>query len=203
MSSDLPPFGQPGPSSSKDESSNERTQCPQYHYEMDAAESSVSTSQLYPVSLPAWPESPDYPSFMAMAVNPTPSSSYIYPPTSSLRLPPTEQIPPNCLDWTINPIKAPSQQFKTTPEPLFTLGYNSTVSENWMEGDKGLQYSIKNFTFSTKRTSNLNEASQVHEYDSLLVSIPQVYQIFNFFFIRNFKLVIINILSNLFWSKRH
>lgn len=187
MNSNLPPFCQPGPSTSNDQSHNilptnsdENIHYAPYHYKMDATQPSASVPQLpYPVSLPVWPESQSYPSFMTMAVNTTQPSAYIYPSTSSLRLPPTDQIPPSCLDWTINPMKAPPRQFKTTPEPLFTLGYSSTISENWMEGDKGLQYSIKNFTFSTKRTSIMNEAcsssSQVgNEYDSLLVSIPQV-----------------------------
>lgn len=186
MNSDLPPYCQPGPSTAKDEthpstsSSDCQIQFSPYHYKIDTAGSSSSTTQLpYPMPLSAWPDSQSFPTYMTMAVNATQPSSYIYPPTSSLRLPPTEQIPPNCLDWTINPIKPLPRQFKTTSEPLFTLGYSSTISENWMEGDKGLQYSIKNFIFSTKRTNSLNEAntstSQVHEeYDSLLVSIPQV-----------------------------
>lgn len=188
MNSDLPPYCQPGPSTSKDNhcpstSTDDQIQfpVPPYHYKVDAAGLSTSTVQLpYPVPMSAWPDSQNFSSYMTMAVNAAQPSSYIYPQTSSLRLPPTEQIPPNCLDWTINPIKPLPRQFKTTSEPLFTPGYSSTISENWMEGDKGLQYSIKNFTFSTKRTNSLNEAStstsQVHEeYDSLLVSIPQVY----------------------------
>ena len=155
MNSDLPPFCQPGPSTSKDENhsrtnTDEKLQFPPYHYQMDAA--STSAAQLtYPVPLPPWPNSQSFPSYMTIAVNPTPPTSYIYPSTSSLRLPPAEQVPPNCLDWTINPIKPPPLQFKTTSEPMFTLGYNSTISENWMEEDKGLQYSIKNritYTFN-------------------------------------------------------
>lgn len=197
MNSDLPQYCQPGPSTSNDEhrpstsTATDQIQfpVPSYHYKMDEAGSSTSAAQLppYPVPMSTWPDSQSFPPYLPMAVNAAqPSSSYIYPPTSSLRLPPTEQqIPPNCLDWTINPVKPLPRQFKTTSEPLFTLGYGSTISENWMEGDKGLQYSIKNFTFSTKRTRGLNEAStsavQVHEeYDSLLVSIPQVYLIILF-----------------------
>jgi len=182
MSSDLP-FCQPGPSTSRDENHpqtniDEKFQFPPYHYQMDAAQSSTSGVQLtYPVPLPTWPNSQSFPSFMTMPVNPTQSSSYIYPPSSSLRLPTAEQVPPNCLDWTINPIKPPPQQFKTTLEPLFALGYNSTISESWMEGDKGLQYSIKNFTFCTKRITSIDtsNSNKVNEYDSLLVSIPQVF----------------------------
>lgn len=184
MNSDLTPYCQPGPSTSRDDdrqlepgNSDRKIQYPPYQY-INTTEPSTSAQLTYPVPLFAWPDGQSYPSYMAMAVNPAQPSSYIYPSTSSLRLPPTEQIPPDCLDWTINPIKSPHRQFKITSEPLFTLGYNSTISENWMEGDKGLQYSIKNFTFSTKRINHLNEASsssnQVVEYDSLLVSIPQV-----------------------------
>jgi len=184
MNSDLPHFCQPGPSTSKDENhprtnTDEKLQFPPYHYQMDEAQPSTSTAQLtYPVPLSPWPNSQSFPSYMTIPGNPTQPSPYIYSPTSSLRLPPAEQAPPTCLDWTINPIKPPPRQFKTTSEPLFALGYNSTISENWMEGDKGLQYSIKNFTFCTKRINNLNTAtgsSQVNEYDSLLVSIPQVF----------------------------
>lgn len=185
MNSDLTPYCQPGPSTSRDDgrqldpgNSDRRIQYPPYQYNINEAEPSTSAQLTYSVPLPAWPNGQSYPSFMAMAVNAAQPSSYIYPPTSSLRLPPTEQIPPDCLDWTINPVKPSCRQFKTTSEPLFTLGYNSTISENWMEGDKGLQYSIKNFTFSTKRINNLSDASnssnQVVEYDSLLISIPQV-----------------------------
>jgi len=85
------------------------------------------------------------------------------------------RVPPDCLDWTLNPTNAPPRQFKTTSQPLFTLGYNTTISEDWMRQDEGLQYSIKNFTFSTKRTTTpANGDGPVDEYDSLLVSIPQV-----------------------------
>lgn len=190
MNSDLPPYCQPGPSTSKDEDQSstnegEKIQFSPYHYEIDPDASTSATQITYPMSLSAWPGSQNFPSYMAMAVNAAQPSSYIYPPTSSLRLPPTNQIPPNCLDWTINPMKAPPRQFKTTSEPMFTLGYSSTISENWLEGDKGLQYSIKNFTFSTKRTSSLNEAtggtSRVNEYDSLLVSVPQVFSLDNLY----------------------
>lgn len=183
MNSDFPPFCQPGPSTSKDENrsltiTNENTRFPSYHYEMDTAGPSTSSAQIsYPLPLSTWPDSQSFPAYMSMGVNTAQPTSYVYPPTSSLRLPPTDQIPPNCLDWTINPTKAPPRQFKTTSEPLFALGYNTSISENWMEGDKGLQYSIKNFTFSTKRINGLNEANssnQVNEYDSLLISIPQV-----------------------------
>jgi len=145
---------------------------------MDAAGPSTSAAQLpYPVHLPAWPGSPSFPSYMTMAVNAPQPSPYLYPPpTTSLRLPATEQIPPNCLDWTINLTKPPLRQFKTTSEPLFALGFRTTISENWMKGDKGLQYSIKNFTFSTKRTTNepCGSGQMNNEYDSLLISIPQV-----------------------------
>lgn len=184
MNSDLPPYCQPGPSRLIDPShlvtgQDDGIRYPPYRYGMDAAQPSTSAVQLpYPVPLPSWPNSQGFPPFMTMAVNAAQPPAYLYPPAASLRLPPTEQIPPNCLDWTINPVKAPLRQFKTTSQPLFTLGYSSTISENWMEGDKGLQYSIKNFTFSTKRTLGPNESgcsSQVgDEYDSLLVSIPQV-----------------------------
>ncbi|XP_025197790.1 methyltransferase-like protein 23 [Melanaphis sacchari] len=179
MNSDLPPFCQPGPSTSKDENhlqtnADEKLQFPPYHFQLDSAQPSTSSAQLtYPMPLSPWPNSQSFPSYMPLAVNPTQS---FYPSTSSLRLPPAEQVPPNCLDWTINPIKPPPQQFKTTSDPLFALGYNSTISENWMEGDKGLQYSIKNFTFCTKRINNskaTTSSNQVNEYDSLLVSIPQ------------------------------
>lgn len=184
MNSDLTPYCQPGPSTSKGENQqpppNEQIHFPPYHYDIDPAEPSTSAGPplTYPLPLSVWSDSPSFPAYMSMAVNAAQPLPYIYPQTSSLRLPTTEQIPPNCLDWTINPFKAPLPQFKTTSEPLFTLGYGSSVSENWMAGDKGLQYSIKNFTFSTKRTSHLNEAcstSQVNQYDSLLISIPQVY----------------------------
>lgn len=200
MNSDLPQFFQPGPSTSKDEShsltiTNENIQFPSYHYEMNAAGPSTSTSQItYPLPLSTWPDSQNFPAYISMAVNATQPTSYIYPPTSSLRLPSTEQIPPNCLDWTINPTKAPPRQFKTTSEPLFALGYNSTISENWMEGDKGLQYSIKNFTFSTKRINNLNEAcssNQINEYDSLLISIPQVTILYIFHLVKNLYLFMV------------
>lgn len=189
MNSNLLPFCLPGPSSKSNNDQiptngqSENIQyVPPYHYEMDAAQSSRSVAQqLQPPYPVAWPESQSYPSpyMAAMAVDATrpPPAAYVYPSTSGLTLPPAEQIPPSCLDWTINPVKAPPRQFKTTAEPLFTPGYSSTISENWMEGgDKELQYSIKNFTFSTKRTAdNTNEAGQVcREYDSLLVSIPQV-----------------------------
>lgn len=186
MNSDLPQYCQPGPSTSSDQNrlpinSDENIRYDAYHYQMDTAQPSTSAPQQLPytVPLPAWPpDTQSYPAYMSMAVNAVQPSQYIYPSTSSLRLPTTEQIPPNCLDWTIDPVEAPPRQFKTTSEPLFTLGYSSTISENWMEGDEGLQYSIKNFIFSTKRTNNVNEAngsSQVcTEYDSLLVSIPQV-----------------------------
>lgn len=181
MNSNLP-FCQPGPSTSRDENhqqlnTDDKIQFPSYHY--TAAEQSTSATQLpYSMPLSIWPENQCFPTYMPIAVNVTQPSSYIYPQTTNLRLPPTNQIPPTCLDWTINPINAPHRQFKITSEPLFTLGFSSTISESWMEGDKGLQYSIKNFTFSTKRTCNLietNSSSQVDEYDSLLVSIPQVY----------------------------
>lgn len=192
MNSDLTPYCLPGPSTSKGENQQPPTNVdrqihfPPYHYEIDAPEPSTSAGPplTYPLPLSIWSDSPSFPAYMSMAVNATQPSSYIYP-TSSLRLPPNEQIPPDCLDWTINPIKAPPPQFKTTSEPLFALGYGSTISENWMEGDKGLQYSIKNFTFSTKRTTKLNEAcgiSQVDQYDSLLVSIPQVYYLYKKYF---------------------
>lgn len=188
MNPDLTPYCRPGPSTSRDDGrqpgpadSGRKIQCPPYHYDVEAAGPSTSgAAQLppYAVPLPAWPDGQGYPSYMAMAVNAAQPSSYIYPPTSSLRLPPAEQAPPDCLDWTINPVKPLHRQFKTTAEPLFTLGYSSTISENWMEGDKGLQYSIKNFTFSTRRTNGSNEpnssSTPVVEYDSLLVSIPQV-----------------------------
>jgi len=189
MNSDLPPFCQPGPSTSKDENhprtnTDEKLQFPPYHFQLDPGQPSTSTAQLsYPVPLSPWPNSqsfPSIPSYMPLAVNPT---QPFYPSTSSLRLPHAEQVPPNCLDWTINPIKPPPQQFKTTSEPLFALGYNSTISENWMEGDKGLQYSIKNFTFCTKRINSskaTTSSNPVNEYDSLLVSIPQVFKYFNF-----------------------
>lgn len=185
MNPDIPQYCQPGPSTSNDvshqpTSSGSSIQFPPYHYEMDVAHASASSAPLppYPVPLPAWPDSQSFPPYMPLPpVNVAPPSPYMYPSTSGLRLPPAEQTPPNCLDWTINPVAAPLPQFKTTAEPLFALGYGSTISENWMEGDQGLQYSIKNFTFSTKRTSNVNgscSAGQVDEYDSLLVSIPQV-----------------------------
>lgn len=183
---DLSRFCQlPGPSTSSGRGENcpltDRVEIPfpSYLYGMNAvagpSNSSVTDAQsfVYP-SVSTWPDSQSYSSYMAMAVSAShPPSSYIsYPPA------PAKQIPPDCLDWTINPVKAPLPQFKTTSEPLFALGYNSTISENWMEGDKGLQYSIKNFTFSTKRMTNnscANSAgSQIDEYDSLLVSIPQV-----------------------------
>lgn len=184
MNTNLTPYCQPGPSTSKDDDQkppsnvDEEIHFPPYQYEMVAAEPSTSSGPplTYPLPLSVWSNSPSFPPYMSMSVN-SEQPSYIYPPTSSLRLPPTEQIPPNCLDWTINLTKAPLPQFKTTSEQLFTLGFSSTVSENWMEGDKGLQYSIKNFMFSTKRIRNSNEAcsvSQSYQYDSLLVSIPQV-----------------------------
>lgn len=180
MNSDLP-FCQAGPSTSRGENhqqsnTNDEIQFPSYHY--TAAGPSTTAVQLsYSMPLSIWTESQSFPTYMPLAVNATQPSSYIYPQATSLRLPPTNQVPPTCLDWTINPTNAPHRQFKTTSEPLFTLGYSSTISESWMAEDKGLQYSIKNFTFSTKRTSNFNEAnnsSQDDEYDSLLVSIPQV-----------------------------
>lgn len=192
MNSDLPQYCQPGPSTSNDQNrlpinSDENIRYSAYHYEMDTAQPSTSAAQQlpYPVPLPAWPpDTQSYPAYMSMAVNAAQPSQYMYPSTSSLRLPATEQTPPNCLDWTINPVEGPPRQFKTTSEPLFTLGYSSTISENWIEGDKGLQYSIKNFIFSTKRTSTTNEANGsshvCNEYDSLLVSIPQVQ--YNFLF---------------------
>lgn len=199
MNSDLPQYCQPGPSTSNTQhclppvNSDENVRYSAYHYEMDTAQPSTSgTQQLpYSVPLPAWPpDAQSYPAYMSMAVNAAPPPQYMYPSTSSLRLPATEQTPPTCLDWTINPKEAPPRQFKTTSEPLFTLGYSSTISENWIEGDKGLQYSIKNFIFSTKRTSNANEAHGAShvcdEYDSLLVSIPQVqYRIFCLFCTRH------------------
>lgn len=182
MNSDLPPYARPGPSSSKNESrpstnSEEEIQFSPYNYEINPEPSTSSAHLTYPVPMSPWSDGQSFPPFMAMAVNSAQHSSYMYPSTSGLRLPPADQIPPNCLDWTINPVKPPPRQFKTSSDPIFALGYSSSISENWMEGDKGLQYSIKNFIFSTKRTTNVNESStscQVHEYDSLLVSIPQV-----------------------------
>lgn len=180
MNSDLP-FCQPGPSTSRVENhqqsnTNDGIQFPNYHYAATGpSTSSVQLSYSLPIS--SWTESQNFPTYMPIAVNTTQPSPYIYPQATSLILPPTNQIPPTCLDWTINPTNAPHRQYKTTSEPLFTLGYSSTISESWMEEGKGLQYSIKNFTFSTKRTRNSNQANnpcQVIEYDSLIVSIPQV-----------------------------
>jgi len=188
---DLSQFCQPGPSTSSGVDENRPSTShmtipfPPYLYGMDPVagpSGSSTTPDMRPLAYPpmaVWPDSQSYPSYVSMPVNVVQPSPYISypPPASSLRLPSTDQIPPSCLDWTINPTKAPPRQFKTTSEPLFTLGYNSTISENWMEGDKGLQYSIKNFTFSTKRTMNNNDPNgtgQVDKYDSLLISIPQV-----------------------------
>lgn len=199
MNSDLTPYCRPGPSTSSDDGrqprdSGRKTPYPPYHHYDDVGAAGPSSAPasaaaaaarlaypVVPVPLPAWPpDGQPYPPYMAMAVNAAapPPTAYVYPPGPGLRLPPAEQAPPDCLDWTIDPVGPPRRQFKTTSEPLFSLGYNSTISENWLEGDKGLQYSIKNFTFSTKRTSRPNEtgggSGDAVEYDSLLVSIPQV-----------------------------
>ncbi|XP_050545498.1 methyltransferase-like protein 23 [Daktulosphaira vitifoliae] len=137
-------------------------------YDVQPVSTQAVVSLAYPGPLLSWPNFQNHPPYVMS--NSTQPSSYIYPSTSNLRSPHSNQVPPNCLDWTIDPIKAPPRQFKTTSEPLLALGYSSTISENWIAGDKGLQYSIKNFTFSTKKK---DENEILNKYDSLIVSIPQ------------------------------
>ncbi|XP_050432382.1 uncharacterized protein LOC126840573 [Adelges cooleyi] len=178
MDSDAPPLSRSRPPTSNDNNerlsdANEDIQFSPYRYEMQPVSSQSLAPLTYPTPISAWPNAQNFPPYLE--ANSSQPSSYMYhPPSSSMRLHPTQQVSPNCLDWKINPIVAPTRQFKTTPKPLFPLGYSSTISENWMEGNKGLQYSIKNFTFCTKRTSsNTKDVEKANEYDSLFVSIPQ------------------------------